>query len=184
MEDMETPQQDEFENYEGEEEFYGVEKSTYLWFFLYILIFGYNSYAITHNICINNGYLMIALGLAVNIWILISFAEIFESICPKLNKNVSYILLIIALFIGLYLGYFPKNQYLEEASVDIVNSIIEKNTKTKSLVCKSVKIRKEASPGIYIATADLNNGKSIEIKIENKDSLISVELDKRQIKDK
>ena len=88
------------------------------------------------------------------------------------------------MLIGVYVGYFPKNQYLEETSRDLVNNIIEKNIKIKSLACESVKISKKVSPDTYLAIAHLNNGESIEIKIENKNNLTSVEFDKRQIKDK
>jgi hypothetical protein len=66
----------------------------------------------------------------------------------------------------------------------IVTSIIKDNMKIDSLFCKSVKIDKELSHNVYIATAHLNNGKSIEINIESKDKMIYVNFDKWQLLDK
>lgn len=156
----------------------GAGISRYFWLFFNLAIFVYNCYAITNNMIIKTGYVFVAIGVIVNIYILISFPGMFEDVFPKLHKYLSFAILGIGLFIGISGGYDSRNKFLEKESVSLVTQILKEQLGDEAATCKSITIEKEISTGFYHAIAHLNNGNNLNIGIEDKDKEIVVTLSK------
>jgi hypothetical protein len=156
----------------------GVGISSYFWLFVNFVIFVYNCYAITNNLLIKSGYVFIAIGLIINVYIIVSFPGMFQGIFPKINKYLSFAVLGIGLILGISGGYDSRNKILEKESVSLVTQILKEQLGSEAATCKSVTIEKEISNGFYHATAHLDNGNDISIGIEDKDKEILVTIAK------
>jgi hypothetical protein len=176
IEDEENSSEEILESEESEKKEDEEEKTSHFWFFFNSALFCYNSYAIVNNFCIGDGYWFIAFGLIVNIAILLVYSSEFEDLFPKLNKNISYGILGIALFIGIMLGYTSYTAVIEETATEIVTEIIQTQYNLPGITCKAVTIDREVSDGFYKGTAILDNGGELRIVIEEKGNMIYVTI--------
>ena len=153
-----------------------------LWLIAEPAIFCYNTYVIFNNISVGEGYLWVVLCIIVNLGLALSYKGIFAKALPKFNSNWAFAVLAVMLIVGFQGGYNDIESALEEEAVPIVNGIIEDNFgKGNGIKCIKVKIGEEFSDNFYKARAVFNNGKDIEIVIENIDNKkIRVTIDPNQ----
>ncbi len=85
------------------------------------------------------------------------------------NKRIYFWGWIAAFVLSILIGMKGHEAMLEESSIPLVSQILKDNFGSSAAECKAVDIKKEVSDGFYKATATLDNGKELEITIEEKE---------------
>jgi len=118
-----------------------ISVSVILWVIIDFLVFSYNCWAITHNLIIGKGQIFVAIGIAVNILVIIAFPKLFKKIWPNPSRLLSYAVLAIGLSFGVAVGYqdlnglnlFSSNDKFGSNSESLVRTGYLNNHKEKSV---------------------------------------------------
>ena len=134
--------------------------------FVSIAIFAWNSFVITRNLSVHDGYIWVAAGVVVNLGILAAVPKMVKDLFPGFKFPVLGLIVFIPVFIiSMMLGFKSVRYFLANRSVELVNELIQKNYGKDGATCRKVEIDEDYGDNFYRGTAYLDNGNDLEINI-------------------
>ncbi|MBE6354697.1 zinc ribbon domain-containing protein [Treponema sp.] len=134
--------------------------------FVSIAIFAWNSFVITRNLSVHDGYIWVAAGVVINLGILAAVPKMVKDLFPGFKLPVLGLIVFIPVFIiSMMLGFKSVRYFLANRSVELVNELIQKNYGKDGATCRKVEIDEDYGDNFYRGTAYLDNGNDLEINI-------------------
>mgnify|MGYP002853209119 CR=1 FL=1 len=134
--------------------------------FVSIAIFAWNSFVITRNLSMHDGYIWVAAGVVINLGILAAVPKMVKDLFPRVKLPVLGLIVFIPVFIiSMMLGFKSVRYTLAKESVELVNEFIQKKCGKDGATCRKVEIDEDYGDNFYRGTAYLDNGHDLEINI-------------------
>ena len=126
--------------------------------FVSIAIFAWNSFVITRNLSVHDGYIWVAAAVVVNLGILAAVPKMVKDLFPGFKLPVLGLIVFIPVFIiSMMLGFKSVRYAIAKDAVAAVNDLIQKNYGKDVATCRKVEIDEDYGDNFYRGTAYLDN---------------------------